>query len=219
MGALPTAVWTTWGLQDEHVCLFLHAGDRMETAAPALHEKLIAAMRRPHGHDNGEGEAGPAEGEGDGDGEGEVEGEGEGEGRRAVNDPDAFPGSEGEEAEGRAALGSQGTRHTEQSRTAGSVTEQQLQAERCPVTSWPVNEPDAVLYVRCVELHSYSAGGHLLTTGHRDSGSTLTMSVLLSDPGDFCGGEFVTYSEGLPVVHDVKRVQQLRHCFGPVHRR
>ena len=133
------------GLQDDHVCLFMHTGDRLETWAPVLHKKLIAAMRQPHGFADSEGGAGPAEGQG----------------------------------------GEQGT---------GEGAEQ---------GRWPVDDPDAVLHVRCVEIHSYSAGGHLLTPGHRDCGSALTMSVLLSDPGHFCGGEFVTYSEGLPVVHEV----------------
>ena len=38
------------------------------------------------------------------------------------------------------------------------------------------------LNVRCCELHTYAEGGGLLAAGHRDNGSVLTMSVLLSDP-------------------------------------
>ena len=136
------------GLEDEHVCLFLHTDDRLETRAPVLHKKLMEAMRQPHGYADREGGAGPADGEGEEQGR---QGTGEG---------------------------------AEQGR-------------------WPVDDPDAVLHMRCVEIHSYCTGGHLLTPGHRDCGSALTMSVLLSDPDDFCGGEFVTYSEGLPVVHTV----------------
>ena len=61
------------------------------------------------------------------------------------------------------------------------------------------------LHVRCIELHSYSAGGGLLQNGHRDHGSVLTMSVLLSDPGLFAGGEFVTWEERLPVANVLKK--------------
>jgi hypothetical protein len=71
-----------------------------------------------------------------------------------------------------------------------------LFAERCPevlhklviaMASQPAtarNEPGAHgassavdLCVRCVELHSYAVGGALLAPLHRDTGSTLTMSV------------------------------------------
>jgi len=55
------------------------------------------------------------------------------------------------------------------------------------------------LHVRCIELHSYAAGGGLLNAGHRDNGSSLTLSVLLSE--GFAGGHFVTYTDGMPVVH------------------
>lgn len=66
----------------------------------------------------------------------------------------------------------------------------------------------SLLQVRCIELHHYVEGGGLLESGHRDSGSMLTMSVLLSEPGaegDHQGGEFVTYVEGLPIVHELHR--------------
>ena len=36
---------------------------------------------------------------------------------------------------------------------------------------------------------------------HRDNGSALTISVMLSDPASTSGGAFVTYDEGAPVVH------------------
>jgi hypothetical protein len=61
------------------------------------------------------------------------------------------------------------------------------------------------LNVRCIEFHSYAVGGGLLQPGHRDDGSTLTLSILLSDPHDdqVGGGEFVTWAhDGTPVVHD-----------------
>jgi len=65
-------------------------------------------------------------------------------------------------------------------------------------------EDGATLNVRCVELHTYTLGGSLLNPGHRDTGSVLTMSILLSEPSDFEGGEFVTWRDGgrFPVVHD-----------------
>jgi len=62
-----------------------------------------------------------------------------------------------------------------------------------------------ILNVRCIELHSYATGGGLLTPGHRDVGSVITIAVLLSDENDLEGGQFVTFSEGLPVVHEMKQ--------------
>jgi hypothetical protein len=59
--------------------------------------------------------------------------------------------------------------------------------------------------VRCIELHHYSKGGGLTDPGHRDCGSALTMSVLLSDPDAVTGGDFVTYSDGAPVAHKMGR--------------
>jgi hypothetical protein len=64
------------------------------------------------------------------------------------------------------------------------------------------------LAVRCVELHTYSAGGGLMDKGHKDSGSALSLSVMLSDPSGFDGGQFITW-EGAeheaPVYHAVGR--------------
>lgn len=60
-------------------------------------------------------------------------------------------------------------------------------------------EPQPPLHVRCIEVHTYMTGGGLIQPLHRDNGSTLTMSVLLSTPHkDFGGGEFVTYSDDVP---------------------
>ena len=50
--------------------------------------------------------------------------------------------------------------------------------------------------VRVVELHSYTPGDGLMVDGHRDQGSILTMSVLLSDASDFTGGTFTTAGRG-----------------------
>ena len=66
------------------------------------------------------------------------------------------------------------------------------------------------------EYHSYAEGGGLLAPGHRDEGSSLTMSVLLSEPqapqaqggggGGFGGGEFITWDGGAqPVAHTMRR--------------
>ena len=39
------------------------------------------------------------------------------------------------------------------------------------------------LFVRCVEFHDYQTGAGLIDPGHIDVGSTITLSVQLSDPG------------------------------------
>lgn len=49
--------------------------------------------------------------------------------------------------------------------------------------------------VRCAEFHSYAESGGLLDENHRDLGSTLTMSVLLSDEQAQEGGDFVTWDK------------------------
>mmetsp|Transcript_16968 Transcript_16968/g.41122 ORF Transcript_16968/g.41122 Transcript_16968/m.41122 type:complete len:154 (-) Transcript_16968:155-616(-) len=60
--------------------------------------------------------------------------------------------------------------------------------------------------VRTVELHHYGPGGGLTTPGHRDTGSELTISVLLSDSQQVQGGDFVTYTpSGQPVAHRMDR--------------
>jgi len=59
------------------------------------------------------------------------------------------------------------------------------------------------LGVRCVEYHTYWAGGCLLDPDHIDAGSVLTMSALLSDPSSHDGGEFLTFADGLPVAHEL----------------
>mmetsp|Transcript_1758 Transcript_1758/g.4984 ORF Transcript_1758/g.4984 Transcript_1758/m.4984 type:complete len:250 (-) Transcript_1758:178-927(-) len=66
-------------------------------------------------------------------------------------------------------------------------------------------DSSTILNVRCIELHTYSVGGGLLNPAHRDNGSALTMSVLLSHAREHGGGQFVTYEEGMPVVHEMSR--------------
>jgi len=71
----------------------------------------------------------------------------------------------------------------------------------------PLGGEDASsLNVRCSELHTYGIGSGLSVARHNDSGSTLTMSVLLSNEA-LVGGMFMTWEEsrlgvwGLPVEH------------------
>ena len=60
----------------------------------------------------------------------------------------------------------------------------------------------AGLALRCAELHTYTVGAGLTDRNHRDSGSALSMSVMLSDPSSFDGGAFTTWTpEGSPVHH------------------
>mmetsp|Transcript_104958 Transcript_104958/g.203151 ORF Transcript_104958/g.203151 Transcript_104958/m.203151 type:complete len:455 (-) Transcript_104958:194-1558(-) len=55
--------------------------------------------------------------------------------------------------------------------------------------------------LRSFEYHVYSTGGSVLDPQHRDDGSLLTLSILLSLPGDFTGGEFVTWQGGQRIEH------------------
>ena len=67
-------------------------------------------------------------------------------------------------------------------------------------------KPAAGLRIRCAELHTYDVSGGLMSRGHRDRGSVLTMSVLLSDRSAMDGGEFLTWdAAGAKVVHDMDR--------------
>jgi hypothetical protein len=77
-----------------------------------------------------------------------------------------------------------------------------------------IGSDESMRCVRTIELHHYTAGGGLLTPGHKDTGSELTMSVLLSDPTEVSGGDFVTYSsshdsdgreEVVPIAHKMQR--------------
>ena len=84
---------------------------------------------------------------------------------------------------------------------------------------WQQQEPSAVrteqhrnqaesapcLNVRCIELHTYFVAGALTTPAHRDSGSTISMSVLLSDAATCDGGKFVTWSANQPILHELQR--------------
>ena len=58
---------------------------------------------------------------------------------------------------------------------------------------WHGAEVAAALSLRCIELHTYQAGGGLLDIDHRDTGSAVSMSILLSEAADMEGGRFVTW--------------------------
>ena len=56
------------------------------------------------------------------------------------------------------------------------------------------------LRVRCIELHTYAVGGGLMERGHRDKGSAISLSALLTAPGG--GGAFMTWdADGGAVEH------------------
>tara|TARA_B110001452_G_scaffold21212_1_gene17029 strand:+ start:1178 stop:1855 length:678 start_codon:yes stop_codon:yes gene_type:complete len=76
---------------------------------------------------------------------------------------------------------------------------------RSVASAWP-EERHSVdeLTLRCIEFHTYQAGGALLDVDHRDTGSVVSMSVLLSDAAQLEGGRFVTWAaDGVPVQHEV----------------
>ena len=63
------------------------------------------------------------------------------------------------------------------------------------------------LSVRVVEFHTYHANGGLMARGHRDRGSVLTLSVMLSSDDDCDGGEFITWTMNgtVPISHKLGR--------------
>ena len=53
---------------------------------------------------------------------------------------------------------------------------------------------------------------------HRDNGSALTLSCLLSDPDTTDGGDFITYSDGIPVAHTpMGRGDAILFCSEKLH--
>lgn len=65
--------------------------------------------------------------------------------------------------------------------------------------------PQLKLSIRTVEFHTYVPGDGLSVPGHRDKGSLLTMSVLLTEPDEVEGGAFTTYADGARVAHPIGR--------------
>ena len=64
--------------------------------------------------------------------------------------------------------------------------------------------PPSGLSVRCIEAHTYTCGGGLLEQGHIDQGSSLSLSVVLTEPTE--GGHFVTTgADGTAVTHALSR--------------
>merc|ERR1711861_35878 len=59
--------------------------------------------------------------------------------------------------------------------------------------------------VRSCEFHAYTDGGSVLDPEHRDDGSLLTLSVLLSPSDEFQGGTFVTYDKNDKVHHRLEQ--------------
>ena len=80
------------------------------------------------------------------------------------------------------------------------------------------------LGVRTIEYHTYRVGGGLLDPDHCDMGSVLTLSCLLSDPGEVSGGEFVTFdAQRSPSTHGDLALgdaivfdSELRHNVQPI---
>ena len=85
-------------------------------------------------------------------------------------------------------------------RTEPELIERLLAAMRAHAPSaWPRSTRE--LRVRCIELHTYQAGGGLFLPSHRDNDSVLTLSARVSEDGAFDKGRFVTYDRGAPVAH------------------
>jgi len=76
--------------------------------------------------------------------------------------------------------------------------------------------------VRSFEYHVYGDGGSVLDPQHRDDGSLLTISVLLSPEDSFSGGEFRTWERGEPATHELHKgdavlfVSEKRHNVSTV---
>ena len=98
-----------------------------------------------------------------------------------------------------------------------------LLALKCPVlcnkilSTMRSQGGNSALQVRCIELHTYAVGGGLLDPGHCDDGSTLTISVLLSEAETFDGGEFVTWNKGHPVAHSMQQGDAILFYSERVH--
>ena len=73
------------------------------------------------------------------------------------------------------------------------------------------------MHVRCIEYHSYTAGGGLTEKNHCDAGSTVTLSVLLTEPTD--GGVFsTTDADGITTQHSsIGRGDGIVLCSEMVH--
>ena len=86
-----------------------------------------------------------------------------------------------------------------------ALMEKIVQGMRSQPGHWCDPATCMALNVRCVEFHSYREGDGLMTDGHKDYGSVLSMSVLLSHPRGFGGGQLMTWQDGARVVHAMGR--------------
>lgn len=86
-----------------------------------------------------------------------------------------------------------------------SLSAKLVHAMKSQPGDWGPDARGIDLNIRCVEYHTYTKGGGLVAPGHCDNGSVLTLSVMLSDPDDLCGGYFVTFTDGEPVAHQLSR--------------
>jgi predicted 2-oxoglutarate/Fe(II)-dependent dioxygenase YbiX len=86
--------------------------------------------------------------------------------------------------------------------------------------------PQIKLSIRCVEFNTYTPtrpprfhSQYTLSRGHRDTGSLLTISMLLTDPDDVVGGTFVTCCRagGKHVAHLVARGDALLFFSEKLH--
>ena len=75
------------------------------------------------------------------------------------------------------------------------------------------------LNVRCIEYHSYEAGGGLTDVGHTDQGSVFTFSVQMSEPGGAeRGGRFSTTDHSHRTTeHELQRGDGILFCSDLVH--
>jgi len=74
------------------------------------------------------------------------------------------------------------------------------------------------LSVRCIEYHTYEAGGGLTDLGHTDQGSVFTFSVQISEPGDAAqGGRFSTTDGNGITEHELQRGDGIIFCSDLVH--
>ena len=83
---------------------------------------------------------------------------------------------------------------------------------------WKLCPLSEELSVRCIEFHTYTAGGGLTDLGHTDQGSILTFSVQLSPPGEAArGGRFSTTDATGETVHELEQGDAILFCSEQVH--
>ena len=73
------------------------------------------------------------------------------------------------------------------------------------------------LNIRTVEFHTYVPGEGLSVRGHRDQGSLLTISILLTDADAVGGGTFTTFKGGRRATHDASRRDALLFHSDKMH--